>query len=526
MSVSAAAGASRATAQLNADRAERAAAAAQADRPEAPAKAPASDPGAAEGRTLRRLNEDTPRLRAHFTAPRAPAQGQADPAQTGPADLVKQLVAQLAATTKPDSVRQDGNTVVVDTADRRDNVRVTQDAGTGEVTVNVNGVDHRFDRDEAQNIVINTNGGNDVVEVDAGVQANTTVRGGAGNDTITTGAGADRVYGGAGDDTINTGTGNDGIYGGDGDDRVQAGAGDDFVDGGAGNDYADGSTGNDKLLGRSGADTLYGGEGDDRVDGGDGQDYLDGYLGNDTILGGQGNDVVSGGQGDDTLTGNEGNDVIYAGRGVDRVNDEFGTNTVYHQADDKLSVNQATRDNPNTRVLAVADIPDNLVITGSSEFTARMQADLETLAASPAGQASLRNIDAQAGTLTVREFFGNNGRGGSDGPLGTDGFVEVNPAFHLNDDGRVPPIVVLQHELNHAWTAMSNHWDSNIHQDPADPTAADNGIRNFERQAVGLPIDHDGDPSTPMILDPNIPWLMTENAIRDEMGYGRRQDYN
>ena len=39
-----------------------------------------------------------------------------------------------------------------------------------------------------------------------------------------------------------------------------------------------------------------------------------------------------------------------------------------------------------------------------------------------------------------------------------------------------------------------------------------------ERVAVGLPIDDDGDPTTPERLDPRHPYPLTENALRDELG--------
>jgi Ca2+-binding RTX toxin-like protein len=210
--------------------------------------------------------------------------------------------------------------------------------------------------------------GNDIVEA------------GDGNDTIDTGNGDDRISAGAGEDKVNAGEGQDTIAGDDGNDRIQAGAGHDQVEGGKGDDYVDGSTGNDRVNGGEGADTLYAGEGDDTVEGGAGKDYIDGYLGKDLLVGGAGDDIVSGGRDDDTIFGNDGNDVVYTGGGRDFVGDLDGTNTVYHQGEDTLFVNDATRNNTNTRVVDVANVPDNIRIEGSPEFQARMRADLETLA--------------------------------------------------------------------------------------------------------------------------------------------------
>lgn len=573
------------------------------------------------GQTLTVLNQQTPALRAHFTTPKPEA--QATPAAAGAA--AGAAANPLAQQTPPPggTVTRSGNSVTIETGNQDDRVNVSRDAATGDVTVNVNGTDHRFKANEAEHITIRTHGGNDVVDVAPDMQNNFTIEGGEGNDIIAGGAGADKIDGGAGNDTliggkgsdeikggagddkisdsvglldadvwtkgiglregggndtvragdgndtVNTGDGNDTVYGGDGNDtlntgdgddkvyggvgddkidagegqdrvwggagndRIQAGAGHDHVDGGSGDDYIDGSTGHDQLYGRSGADTVYGGEGDDIVDGGAGKDYLDGYLGNDLIRGGDGDDVMSGGQGDDTMVGEKGNDVIYTGKGKDFVGDYDGTNTVYHQAEDNLFVNHATRNNANTRVVEVADVPDNIRIEGSPEFQARMRADLETLAASPTGQHMLREIDRQGdgwrifggdNHLTITELGIENGRGG--GTFGGDGFAEINPAFHLDDDdGRVPPITVLYHELGHARAAMSDNWADGTFQDNADPTNPDIGIDNSERQATGLPLDHDNDPSTPAVIHPDTPAELTENAIRAEMGYGPRLDY-
>lgn len=360
---------------------------------------------------------------------------------------------------------------------------------------------------------------------------NDRIDGGDGDDRVDSGSGDDTIQGGAGVDTIAAGDGEDSIAGGDGNDRIQAGAGNDTVDGGLGNDYIDGFTGHDRLAGGDGDDTVYGGDGNDVVDGGAGKDYLDGYLGDDVISGGDGDDVVSGGQGEDTLLGDAGNDVVYTGAGRDFVGDFDGTNTIYYQGEDGLAVNDATRNNAKTMVVEVVAVPDNIRIEGSPEFQARMRADLETLAASPTGQQMLREIDKQGdgwaifggdNKLTIRELQEENGKGG--GSFGGDGFAEINPAFHLDDDdGRVPPIAVLYHELAHARAAMSDNWAQGTYNDDADPS--DNGIDNSERQAVGLPVDDDNDPSTPAVPAKNTPSALTENALRAEMGYGPRRDY-
>jgi hypothetical protein len=50
-------------------------------------------------------------------------------------------------------------------------------------------------------------------------------------------------------------------------------------------------------------------------------------------------------------------------------------------------------------------------------------------------------------------------------------------------------------------------------------------VNTRERQAVGLPVDHDGDPNTPPIVDPDHPIEYTENGLRRELGLPDRATY-
>jgi hypothetical protein len=54
---------------------------------------------------------------------------------------------------------------------------------------------------------------------------------------------------------------------------------------------------------------------------------------------------------------------------------------------------------------------------------------------------------------------------------------------------------------------------------PGSPT------RNREREAVGLPIDDDGDPNTAPRLDGQHPFALTENGLRGELGVPHRDRY-
>lgn len=61
---------------------------------------------------------------------------------------------------------------------------------------------------------------------------------------------------------------------------------------------------------------------------------------------------------------------------------------------------------------------------------------------------------------------------------------------------------------------------------PGDYTGADNpGVPNLEREAAGLPIDDDFDPSTPDRIAPQHPYELTENGLRSELGSPHRTEY-
>jgi Ca2+-binding RTX toxin-like protein len=94
-----------------------------------------------------------------------------------------------------------------------------------------------------ENLVINANGGDDVITASGNLAAliKLTIDGGAGNDTI---------FGGNGDDLLFGGDGNDFIDGRQGNDTAMLGAGDDVFqwDPGNGSDKVDGQAGTDTLL--------------------------------------------------------------------------------------------------------------------------------------------------------------------------------------------------------------------------------------------------------------------------------------
>src|SRR5882672_1958428 len=137
--------------------------------------------------------------------------------------------------------------------DGNDTAEVNGGNGAEQFTITANGTRVRFDRvtpapffldiGTTENLVVNANGGDDVITAGNGLASliQLTLDGGAGNDTITGGDGNDQLIGG---------DGNDLVAGGRGSDTAQLGAGDDtFVwNPGDGNDVVEGQAGTDTLL--------------------------------------------------------------------------------------------------------------------------------------------------------------------------------------------------------------------------------------------------------------------------------------
>lgn len=131
-----------------------------------------------------------------------------------------------------------------------DTAEVNGGNGAETFTITANGSRVRFDRvspapftldiGTTENLVLNANGGDDVITAGNGLSTliHLTLDGGAGNDTITGGDGADTLLGGDGNDLVIGGRGNDTAFLGTGDDTFvwNPGDGSDVVDGGTGFD--------------------------------------------------------------------------------------------------------------------------------------------------------------------------------------------------------------------------------------------------------------------------------------------------
>jgi Ca2+-binding RTX toxin-like protein len=141
-------------------------------------------------------------------------------------------------------------TDLMEGGDGTDTAEVNGGNGAEVFTITANGTRVRFDRispapfsldiGTTENLVVNANGGDDVITAGNGLASliKLTIDGGAGNDTITGGDGNDMLIGGDGNDIITGGRGNDTAQLGTGDDTFvwNPGDGSDTVEGGTGRD--------------------------------------------------------------------------------------------------------------------------------------------------------------------------------------------------------------------------------------------------------------------------------------------------
>jgi Ca2+-binding RTX toxin-like protein len=137
--------------------------------------------------------------------------------------------------------------------DGNDTAEVNGGNGAETFTITANGARVRFDRvspapffldiGTTENLVLNANGGDDIITAGNGLAGliHLTLDGGAGNDTITGGDGDDVLIGGDGNDVIAGGRGNDVAFLGTGDDKF-------IWNPGYGSDVVEGQDGFDTLL--------------------------------------------------------------------------------------------------------------------------------------------------------------------------------------------------------------------------------------------------------------------------------------
>jgi len=427
-------------------------------------------------------------------------------------------------------------------------------------------------------LVLDGGSGNDVLAVPSG---GALLRGGSGDDTLKGGDGADRMLGGAGDDDI---------AGRGGDDRIIGGDGADVIDGGAGEDWVSAGRGEDLVYGETGDDLLDGGADRDHVDGGTGADQVDGGLGADILSGGDGDDEVDGGAGADVAYAGLGVDLVRGGGGADALHAEPGDvvdsttrDTVRRHAVDPslLDAITVTVDPDLDPDGFLADrIRSDLATLASTEAGALLLEGLEgqevTVVAYDRGDSQVNGqvrydpADDEAGfgparadrpafSLSVSPLVtlhhelvhaydavvGGRAQGVYLGPDADqagrvrvdqdgDGVVEATGGADHDDRWEVVDEdgdgVITSKEIEGAGDDGARRLpevDGDLDGD-GQLTRADGWAPNAERDAVGLPVDHDQDASTPAVPGSEAgghPDGLSENALRDELGVEIRGRY-
>lgn len=435
--------------------------------------------------------------------------------------------------------------------------------------------------EQASNLVIHVNEGNDVVEVPVEAQLSLTIWGGDGDDLL--GPGSENAMTGVG------GGGNDTIFGGAGDDVINAGGGDDVVYGGAGMDAIDGQDGDDLLVGGGDADQVHGGRGADELRGGHGGDMLEGGSGNDDVAGGVGDDILSGGRGDDRLRGGEGDDRAFGGRGDDDLFGGHGDDTTTdedgtHALGFETKVTIELTGNPGSYAIELEQ-PDWMTGAEWDAYLEKIDSDLEFIRSTESGRAGLLALDdaardsdsgwnpfdrdrrvrilpygdddapftidpdGSAGPESERPYEHLDWLQGRANPQGSyasppggalehDGLVNIATSRPGIYDEFIPASTVLYHELAHSYDQISSgtpdgtyeeHW---VDRNTGDPLRDGSGnpivdeYNNAEWNSVGHDVDGDGGFDT---LDTDggrhHPGELTENAMRRELGLDDRTSY-
>ncbi|MDO5297730.1 MAG: M91 family zinc metallopeptidase [bacterium] len=416
------------------------------------------------------------------------------------------------------------NIIVLGGTDKADKINVTN-SKEGGIDVEVNGKVTHYTAEQAKYLVIDAGKGDDEVTVAddvtigmhiAGGEGDDVLKGGAGNDVMYDYYGKTRMVGGAGDDQLVAhGLSKDGktVY----DNIISGGEGNDYIEGGAGNDLIHGGDGNDVIYGLSGDDTIYGGEGHDYIDGGKGNDSIDGGNGNDRLVGGEGDDNLLGGAGDDLLIGAHGVDHMDGGSGADKLVGQKSIDDMLNGPGDEVEERYSVT------------LPKNLYVEADGLEAERIYSDLEMLASTENGAKMFSAISVGDGTVTIRTTKAGNQIGwnqNNDGSMTTA--VDYNLAKISLGNKELPwneraPIVGLFHELCHSYNALTHTLDTYYYDAEGNKYDKENRpkdkstVRGLEYQAVGMEHEHAD-------IDQNDP-LLTENGIRDFLGYERREKY-
>ena len=461
----------------------------------------------------------------------------------------------------------------------------------GSCTVLVNGKKTVYSSEETKNLYIDGGNGNDTIAIHGAYDSSIGlfIDGGSGDDLIQADEDvikALNIEGGDGDDTVYAGQGNDVITDQGGSNTVYARGGDDTVAiaqlagnqtsedinkifGGEGNDTLTGGSGQNYIEGGRGSDTIKGGADDDVIMGGEDSDIIDAGAGNDFVNAGHGNDTVNGGDGDDNIFGLAGNDKIYGGagrdvlvggNGEDTVEGGAGADTVRltegEHGEDKLLDREGEDE---VKVLNPIDVPNVFAFRGeqTQEFQDFINDNLEAFASFELGQNLLEGLASSGRQVYFQEEFTNNSfcqafnrdfanlhitnnadgtrSGTADlgdvGKRGCNALVRSSPTLvNINDLdwGRYNPLVVMAHEMSHAYNVTHGTRDMSFYKDnDGTPTNTPEGtdqmlawgfgeITGAELQAVGIFADSAAAPN---------PEGMRENDYREFFHMPVREHY-
>lgn len=335
------------------------------------------------------------------------------------------------------------------------------------------------------------------------------------------------------------------------------------------------------VVGGDGDDFIYGGGGDDILIGGEGDDLVRGNDGADIVIGGNGDDNMEGGAGGDLMFGNAGADMQIGASGADVYTGADASDVIITDSPEFTSAAEV-------RVVehdATAGTGSVTTAEGSrAEFVTRVEDDLETLRSLETGQQMLNSLDRAAADSTLvvdLPVFGNTAlndgnrvvveeldgrdeiehvRDPSVDPLtglprnpttengfarfegnepdrllgadGTPGFggdttVRYNPSVNLdlNTSGATPPVVILFHELAHAYHNSTGTAIGGVYSPLPGSGDVNAGVNNLELQVSGIAIDHDNDPATPDQVFEIHPFELTENGLREELNLESRTEY-
>ena len=170
-------------------------------------------------------------------------------------------------------------------------------------------------------------------------------------------------------------------------------------------------------------------------------------------------------------------------------------------------------------------LPDNVKVTGPSDFQNKTIRDLYLLSTTKSGQDMLDQIGKSGKNLTIQpcddphnSFASASNYADSLNGKGSDATVSYHPEVAIwgydaaGNKISMPPQVVLGHELSHALHDMKGtaQTESNADPDPNAPKSQPN-IEKEEAQAIGT---GSWDGTSP-----------TENSIRSELGLPRRDNH-